>query len=314
MSRKIYFCGSIRGGRQDVGLYAKIIKTLGSYGQVLTEHVGDDDLDKNDLDDKGIHDRDVEWLQGCDAVVAEVTQPSMGVGYELGRARAMGKKILCLFRPDTGKLLSGLVNGADNGESFAIKNYKEEEYPGILKEYFDQLSKENVDEPVAAKKMKMTDDGADKESQDTESSPSKERKVYFCGSITGGRQDASIYSKIVEEIKTSYGQVLTENVAKEDPIIAVNGQKVSDKEIHEMDMKWLQSSTDVVAEVTQVSTGVGYEIGRAVGMNKRILCLYRSRDNSRISAMISGAHNGTSFIVKDYKVEEYVAVLKEFFQ
>ena len=37
---KIYFCGSIRGGRQDVGLYSKIIETLGSYGEVLTEHVG----------------------------------------------------------------------------------------------------------------------------------------------------------------------------------------------------------------------------------------------------------------------------------
>ena len=31
-------------------------------------------------------------------LVAEVTQPSLGVGYELGRAVAMGKKILCLYR------------------------------------------------------------------------------------------------------------------------------------------------------------------------------------------------------------------------
>ena len=31
----------------------------------------------------------------------------------------------------------------------------------------------------------------------------------------------------------------------------------------------------LVAEVTQVSLGVGYEIGRAVAMNKSILCLYR---------------------------------------
>lgn len=37
------------------------------------------------------------------AVVAEVTQPSLGVGYEIGRAVAMGKKILCLYRPQEGK-------------------------------------------------------------------------------------------------------------------------------------------------------------------------------------------------------------------
>ena len=34
-------------------------------------------------------------------LVAEVTQPSLGVGYELGRAVAMGKKILCLYRPQS---------------------------------------------------------------------------------------------------------------------------------------------------------------------------------------------------------------------
>ena len=36
-------------------------------------------------------------------LVAEVTQPSLGVGYELGRAVAMKKRILCLFRPETGR-------------------------------------------------------------------------------------------------------------------------------------------------------------------------------------------------------------------
>ena len=44
MSLKIYFCGSIRGGRQDADLYARIIKQLESYGKVLTEHVGHKDI------------------------------------------------------------------------------------------------------------------------------------------------------------------------------------------------------------------------------------------------------------------------------
>ena len=35
----------------------------------------------------------------------------------------------------------------------------------------------------------------------------------------------------------------------------------------------------LVAEVTQVSLGVGYEIGRAMEMNKDILCLYRPQPN-----------------------------------
>ena len=40
MTLKIYFCGSIRGGRDDAQLYAKIISHLKSFGTVLTEHVG----------------------------------------------------------------------------------------------------------------------------------------------------------------------------------------------------------------------------------------------------------------------------------
>ena len=41
MSLKIYFCGSIRGGRGDAAWYAKLVAHLKTYGTVLTEHVGD---------------------------------------------------------------------------------------------------------------------------------------------------------------------------------------------------------------------------------------------------------------------------------
>ena len=53
---------------------------------MLTEDVGQAHSPETDasIDDKWIHDRDVEWLHQADVVVAEVTQPSLGVGYEIG--------------------------------------------------------------------------------------------------------------------------------------------------------------------------------------------------------------------------------------
>lgn len=47
----IYFCGSIRGGRQDVAIYQQIVACLKEYGAVLTEHVAFPELEisKNDL-------------------------------------------------------------------------------------------------------------------------------------------------------------------------------------------------------------------------------------------------------------------------
>ena len=46
MALRIYFAGSIRGGREDVQLYMKIIKILQRYGTVLTEHVADPKLEE----------------------------------------------------------------------------------------------------------------------------------------------------------------------------------------------------------------------------------------------------------------------------
>ena len=62
-SMKIYFAGAIRGGRNDAKIYEKIITYLGNIGQVLTEHVGDQDL--GNMGEKGgidmaIHKRDIK--------------------------------------------------------------------------------------------------------------------------------------------------------------------------------------------------------------------------------------------------------------
>jgi hypothetical protein len=112
---KIYFAGAIRGGRDDVAIYSEMIRYLGTFGDVLTEHVGDASLtiEGNDgPDDKYIYDRDIAWLNQCDLVVAEVTKPSLGVGYELGWAESHDKPILCLFRKDSLLRLSAMIAGS----------------------------------------------------------------------------------------------------------------------------------------------------------------------------------------------------------
>jgi len=113
---KIYFAGAIRGGRSDVALYYEMINFLQLFGVVLTEHVGDLGLTEEGDDgpnDPAIHDRDMAWLRECDLIVAEVTLPSLGVGYELGWACALKKPVLSLYRPAPGKRLSAMVAGSD---------------------------------------------------------------------------------------------------------------------------------------------------------------------------------------------------------
>lgn len=112
---KIYFAGSIRGGRSDAALYRQIIALLEQYGQVLTEHVADTGLTpagEEGLSDEAIYKRDMAWLMEADAVVAEVTIPSHGVGYEIARAETMSKPVLCIYRPGTERRLSAMLAGS----------------------------------------------------------------------------------------------------------------------------------------------------------------------------------------------------------
>lgn len=111
---KIYFCGSIRGGRGLAETYGQIIKLLQNYGTVLTEHIGDKfvvEKETKSKTDKEIYSQDISWLEESDIVIAEVTTPSLGVGYEIGYAVRMKKPILCLYNIGAGYKLSAMISG-----------------------------------------------------------------------------------------------------------------------------------------------------------------------------------------------------------
>lgn len=136
---KIYFAGSIRGGREDVDLYSKIITHLRNYGQVLTEHIGESDL-KNDGEkgnDIEIHQRDMNWLKSSDLIIGEVSTPSLGVGYEIGRAIENSKPVFCLYRKNVEHKLSAMISGCPNLD---VKTYSN---PDEAKRLIDNYLKNN---------------------------------------------------------------------------------------------------------------------------------------------------------------------------
>jgi len=134
---KIYFSGSIRAGRADVSFYAEIIRLLKEHGTVLTEHIGDQaltDQGEPGLTEEFIYERDMGWLRAADALVAEVTHPSLGVGYEVAQAEHLNKKVLCLYRPQTERKVSGMIKG---NRKMRVHPYQTmEEVRKILAEFF----------------------------------------------------------------------------------------------------------------------------------------------------------------------------------
>ena len=133
---KLYFAGAIRGGREDAVRYLEIVARLRTYGKVLTEHIADAQLSAAGEagDDRWIHDRDLAWLTEADCLVAEVTTPSLGVGYEIGKATEWGKRVLCLYRPVEGRALSAMIAGSDG---VTVREYQSTaEVTNILDEFF----------------------------------------------------------------------------------------------------------------------------------------------------------------------------------
>ncbi|MEX0930063.1 MAG: nucleoside 2-deoxyribosyltransferase [Candidatus Paceibacterota bacterium] len=109
----IYFAGSIRGGRDDAELYKQMIDFLNEHGTVLTEHLGSTELGDQgeDVSDEDIYDRDIRLIDKADLIVAEVSTPSLGVGYEIGYAESKGKRIVLLHRNTAERTLSAMIGG-----------------------------------------------------------------------------------------------------------------------------------------------------------------------------------------------------------
>jgi nucleoside 2-deoxyribosyltransferase len=117
---EIYFACSIRGGRDDAESYAKLVDHIKTEATVLTEIFADGKLTSSGMSkpNEEIWAADVKWIHQADAVIAEVTNPSLGVGYEIAKAEEWGKPVLALFRADGDRRLSAMIDGSPNTEVF----------------------------------------------------------------------------------------------------------------------------------------------------------------------------------------------------
>ena len=119
---KIYFAGSIRGGRIDVLLYQRIISYIERTDVVLSRHVGDINLQET-RSDREIYEQDTAWLRECDCVIAECSNPSLGVGYELAYAEGLGKPVHIFYNRFQNRLSAML----DGDAYFHVHPYDEEQ-------------------------------------------------------------------------------------------------------------------------------------------------------------------------------------------
>jgi len=112
---KVYFAGSIRGEAPNTEWFHVLINHISRYGKVLTAHSFGFPYDEEiKFDDHRIYETDIVWLRDADALIAEVTAPSLGVGYEIAKAEEWGKPILLLYKERLERKPSAMLNGNKN--------------------------------------------------------------------------------------------------------------------------------------------------------------------------------------------------------
>ncbi|HSJ90108.1 MAG TPA: nucleoside 2-deoxyribosyltransferase [Anaerolineales bacterium] len=120
----IYFACSITGGREFESIYQTITKALAvDCHEVPTAHLAETGITALEaaIEPLDVYTRDVTWIHASDALIAEVSAPSHGVGYEIGYALGLGKPVLALF--EQGRKVSKMITGNPD-PNLSVKTYQ----------------------------------------------------------------------------------------------------------------------------------------------------------------------------------------------
>jgi len=120
----IYFACSITGGREFEVVYQAIVRALVEDNHMVpTAHLAESGVMAREaaIAPHEVYARDIAWIRGCNVLIAEVSMPSHGVGYEIGFALGLGKPVLALYQE--GRRVSKMISGNPD-PNLSIKSYQ----------------------------------------------------------------------------------------------------------------------------------------------------------------------------------------------
>ncbi|MDD5563587.1 MAG: hypothetical protein PHQ91_07715 [Thermoanaerobaculaceae bacterium] len=120
---RVYLAAAMTNATRDLGAIQALLAVIEGEGhEVPTRHVADPRGREVEggAPDAVVALRDLAWVIGSDAVVAEVSTPSHGVGVEVATALQHGVPVLLLHRRDA--VVSRLMLGLPGVESAAYSD------------------------------------------------------------------------------------------------------------------------------------------------------------------------------------------------
>lgn len=131
--------------------------------------------------------------------------------------------------------------------------------------------------------------------------------IYCAGPMRGNTTYHENYSEIVRVVESLGHTALSEKSSKFSSTVLL-----SDKQIYTRDVKWIDGSKIMIAEVSGPSLGVGFEISYALFVKKiPVLAVYHS-NAGQISSMISGCPNPLLQLKKFSDIDDLTSTIKKF--
>ena len=136
-------------------------------------------------------------------------------------------------------------------------------------------------------------------------------KIYFACSIRGEQGGKEEKELIVNTLKELGHEVLSEifTTLDKDNNHSSKGT-MTPAEVYKWDMNWVRESDVIVADVSRISTGLGYEIGWKLSSGGKVVALCREDKYDDLSNMIKGCTE-PNFSLKLWKGMEHPEQLKE---
>lgn len=136
-------------------------------------------------------------------------------------------------------------------------------------------------------------------------------KIYFACSIRGEQGGKEEKELMVNTMKDLGHNVLSEQFVNYDVTKnQQNSTEMTSEDIYTQDMGWVNESDIVVADVSRISTGMGYEVGWKLAKGGKVLALCKADKYEGLSNMLKGC-NEPNFKLISWQTAEDVAQILE---
>lgn len=131
----IYCAGPIRGNTTYQENYSEIVRIVESMGHTALSEISGRFSSSIPLNSKQVYTRDIKWLDGSKIMIAEVSGPSLGVGFEVSYA-LFAKKIpvLAVYHEQAGQI-SAMISGCSNSLLQVSKYSDVDNLTNIVKQF-----------------------------------------------------------------------------------------------------------------------------------------------------------------------------------